>query len=105
MKPYVPITAAILVPLLALQPSCATTTPRQQLRLAFLDGDSDASEEDQGVVAPEPAPIVELSDAEVAEGLRMLARDPQLIAFFRQPEGTGLHLVPASYVLGDAFVP
>ena len=68
MKPYVPITAAILVPLLALEPSCATSAPRQQLRLAFLDENGRAGEEDQGVVAPEPAPIVELSDAEVAEG-------------------------------------
>ena len=105
MKPYVPITAAILVPLLAMGPSCATTAPRQQLRLAFLDGDDGASEEDQGVVDAAPAPIIELSDAEVAEGFRALARDPRLIAFFRQPEGMGLHLVPASHVLGDAFVP
>jgi len=105
MKPYVPITAAILVPLLATGPSCATTAPRQQLRLAFLDGAGAASEEEQGVVAPEPAPIVELSDAEVAEAFRTLARDPRLIAFFRQPEVRGLHVLPASYVLGDAFVP
>src|SRR6185436_8234017 len=27
------------------------------------------------------------------------------IAFFRQPPSPGLHLLPASYVLGDAFVP
>ena len=46
-------------------------------RLAFLDGDSGASEEDQGVVEPAPTPMVELSDAEVAEGFRTLARDPQ----------------------------
>jgi len=102
MKPHVPIIAAVLVPLLALGPSCASA--QRGLRLAFLDG-SGTSEEDEGVVEPEPAPLIELSDAEVVEGFRTLARDPQLIAFFRQPEGTGLHLLPASYVLGDAFVP
>jgi len=104
MKSHVPITAAVLVPLLVLGPSCAGT--QRDLRLAFLDGaDPAASGDDEGVVEPEPAPQVELSDAEVAEGFRTLARDPQLIAFFRQPEGTGLHLLPASYVIGDAFVP
>jgi hypothetical protein len=104
MKPQVPIIAAVLVPLLALGPSCATAQ-RQQLRLAFIDGSDGASEEDQGVVEPLPAEPVNLSDAELAQGFRTLAQDPQLIAFFRQPEGSGLHLLPASYVLGDAFVP
>src|SRR6185369_8871362 len=52
-----------------------------------------------------PAAPVELSDDELAQGFRTLAQDPQLIAFFRQPEGSGLHLLPASYELGDAFVP
>jgi len=106
MKPHVPITAAILVPLLALGPACATTPPqRQQLRLAFIDGSDGASEEDQGVVEPLPAETVELSYAELAQGFRTLAQDPQLIALFRQSADTGLHLLPASYVLGDAFVP
>src|SRR4051812_43263372 len=105
MKPHVPITAAVLVPLLALGPSCATVSRQGQLRLALIDESGGASEEDQGVVEPLPAEPVELTDAEIAEGFRTLARDPQLIAFFRQPENTGLHLLPASYVLGDAFVP
>jgi len=105
MKPHVPITAAVLVPLLALGSSCVTASRQGQLRLAFIDESGGASEEDQGVVEPLPAEPVELTDAEIAEGFRTLARDPQLIAFFRQPESTGLHLVPASYVLGDAFVP
>src|SRR5262245_46676213 len=104
MKPHVPISAAILAPLLALGPACATAPPRQ-IRLAFIDGSSGASEEDEGVVEPLPAEPLKLSDAELAQGFRTLAQDPQLIALFRQPEGTGLHLLPASYVLGDAFVP
>ena len=64
MKPQVPIIAAVLVPLLALGPSCATA-PRQQLRLAFIDGSDGTGEEDQGVVEPLPADPVELSDAEL----------------------------------------
>src|SRR3954466_15770854 len=105
MKPHVPITAAVLVPLLALGPSCATASRQGQLRLAFIDESGGASEGDQGVVEPLPSEPVELTDAEIAQGFRTLARDPQLIAFFRQPENTGLHLLPASYVLGDTFVP
>lgn len=105
MKPHVPIVAAVLVPLLALGPSCATASRQGQLRLAFIDESGGASEEDQGVVEPLPAEPVELTDAELAQGFRTLAQDPQLIAFFRQPPDTGLHLLPASYVLGDAFVP
>src|SRR3954466_15638367 len=91
MKPHVPITAAVLVPLLALGPSCATASRQGQLRLAFVDESGGASEEDQGVVEPLPAEPVELTDAEIADGFRTLARDPQLIAFFRQPENTGVH--------------
>src|SRR4051812_13931524 len=105
MKPHVPITAAVLVPLLALGPSCATASRQEQLRLAFIDESGGVSEEDQGVVEPLSVESVELTDAEITEGFRTLARDPQLIAFFRQPENTGLHLLPASYVLGDTFVP
>jgi len=103
VKAYIPITAAVLVPLLALGPACATA-PRQ-LRLSFLDGAGAAGDEDLGVVESLPVKPVELSDAEVAEGFRTLARNPQLIAFFRQQAGTDFHLLPASYVLGDAFVP
>ena len=95
MGPHVRVIAALLVPLLALGPSCART--RQELRLAF--------DEEEGFVTPLPAPAVELSDAEVADGFRLLARDPQLIALFRQPEGATLRLLPASYTLGDAFAP
>ena len=105
MKPYVPLTAAVLVPLLALGPSCVTASRQGQLRLAFIDESGGAGEEDQGVVEPLSAEPVELSDAEIADGFRTLSRDPRLIAFFRQPADTGLRLLPASYVLGDAFVP
>src|SRR3954470_17253427 len=89
MKAQAPIIAAVLVPLLALGPSCATA-PRQQLRLAFIDGSDGTSVQDQGVVEPLPAEPVELSDAELAQGFQALAQDPQLIAFFRHPDGTGL---------------
>src|SRR5256885_148254 len=80
---------------MALGPSCASGT--RELRLAF--------EGEEGVVVPLPAAPVELSDAEIDRGFRMLAQDPQLIALFRQPREAGLHLLPASYVTADAFVP
>jgi hypothetical protein len=95
MGGHVRVTAAILVPLIAFGSSCAGGS--RDLRLRF-DGE-------EGVVAPLPAGPVELSDAEIDLGFRTLARDPQLIALFRQPEGSGLHLLPVAYLQGDAFVP
>lgn len=95
MPTHVRLTAALLVPLLAFGPSCASA-PRQ-VRLEF--------ERAEVLVTPQAAPPVEVSEAEFRSALAQLSHDAELVAFFKRPVQSGrLHLVPASFAPDDPFV-
>jgi len=96
MHTHVRLTAALLIPLLVLGPSCAGM-PRQ-VRLEFEKGEL--------LITPQAAPPIEVSEGDFKRALVKLSQDAELITFFNRPiEGRRLRLVPASFKPDDTFLP
>src|SRR3954469_21304427 len=91
---HVRLTAALLIPVLALGPSCVRA-PRQ-VRLEL--------DQREVIIALQDAPVVEVSEVDFHHALARLSQDPEMIAFFNRPASPRLRLMPASFTQEDPFV-